>query len=95
MKGTIFSAFFAFHPTVATLSFSSFITSYKDSNYFNKWHLKLFNKYGLQLLAYFSQVYFRVDGFPMQEMGIDNSKCLIPLQIRVLLLILLFQPLKH
>lgn len=29
-----FSAFFAFHPTVATLSFSSFITSYKDSNYF-------------------------------------------------------------
>ena len=36
VKGTIFSAFFAFHPTVATLSFSSFITSYKDSNYFNK-----------------------------------------------------------
>lgn len=94
MKGTIFSAFFAFYPTVATLSFSSFITSYKDSNYFSKWHLKLFNKYGLQLLAYFSQVYFRVDGFPMWEMGINNPKCLIPLQI-VLQLILLFLPLKH
>lgn len=40
-------------------------------------------------------VYFRVDAFPVLAMSLGNPKCFIPLQKRVLLLSLLFQPLKH